>query len=423
VRELRTRTSLVSLLLIGAAITNATAADPATDPEAARHQVEQAERARAEDLAVAREAAARAQAAAENERRLAQDRAAAAARLRDAEAAVAAAEAKVETLTTAREAATARLRARAADLAPMLPLMQRLSLYPAETLLVVPAPPDRAVTGLLVLQGITREIGHQAEELRREQTDLLAAARAEAAERRTRSVARAEAAAREAELDHALAASTASRTAAEDKAREANQRAAAEAARAETLRALIASLEAEQRAAERKAREEAAEAERQRHEAAAGAARRRQAALAIPTGPGALTPGARPHGQLITPVIGTIEQAWGAATDAGPATGLTFQARPAAHVVSPCRGKVVFAAPFRSFGLLMIVDCGGGYHVVLAGLARFDVEVGRTLEPGEPVGVMPPVTPGAPGRRPLLYVELRHAGQPVNPGPWMSTKG
>lgn len=414
--------SVAAVLLLGVAAASFSAT-LASDPDVARRQMDQAERARAEDLAVAREAAARAEAATENERRLAEDRATSAARLRDAQAAVAASEAKLQELAASREQAAARLRERAADLTPLLPLMERLSLYPVETLLVVPAPPDRAVTGLLVLQGIAGEIERQAEAVQREAADLASASRAEAAERRTLAAARTEAASREVELDRALAAAAATRSASEDRAKEAKNRAAAEAARAETLRGLIAALEAEQRTAEQRARAEAEEAERRQRTADAGEARRRQAALSIPAGPGTLAPGARPHGQLITPVMGTIERGWGAATDAGPATGLTFEAAPAAHVVSPCRGKVAFAAPFRSFGLLMIVDCGGGYHVVLAGLARFDVEVGKRLEPGEPVGIMPPVSPGAPGRRPLLYVELRHAGQPVNPEPWMSIKG
>ena len=65
-------------------------------------------------------------------------------------------------------------------------------------------------------------------------------------------------------------------------------------------------------------------------------------------------------------------RAWGDATDAGPATGISYQAAAHARVVSPCGGRVVFAAPFRSYGSLLILDCGGGYHAVLAGLERLD---------------------------------------------------
>ena len=84
---------------------------------------------------------------------------------------------------------------------------------------------------------------------------------------------------------------------------------------------------------------------------------------------------------------------------------------------------MAFAAPFRSYGLLLIVDCGGGYHAVLAGFDRLDVKVGQAVAAGEPVGVMPGWEPGASGNRPALYVELRRDGQPVNPAPWLKASG
>jgi septal ring factor EnvC (AmiA/AmiB activator) len=84
---------------------------------------------------------------------------------------------------------------------------------------------------------------------------------------------------------------------------------------------------------------------------------------------------------------------------------------------------VDFAGPFRSYGQLLIVNCGAGYHFVLAGMDRLDVQLGRPVQAGEPVGVMPGWDPRAPGDRPALYVELRHDGQPVNPAPWIDGKG
>jgi septal ring factor EnvC (AmiA/AmiB activator) len=92
-------------------------------------------------------------------------------------------------------------------------------------------------------------------------------------------------------------------------------------------------------------------------------------------------------------------------------------------VVSPCGGRIVFAGPFRSFGLLLIVDCGGGYHFVLAGFQRLDAQVGQSVQPGEPVGIMPNWDPRASATRPSLYVELRQNGQPVNPAPFLRAKG
>jgi septal ring factor EnvC (AmiA/AmiB activator) len=79
----------------------------------------------------------------------------------------------------------------------------------------------------------------------------------------------------------------------------------------------------------------------------------------------------------------------------------------------------VYAAPFRSFGLLLIVDCGGGYHFVLAGLDRLDAAAGQRLLAGEPVGVLA----GSGGSGASLYVELRRNGQPIDPRPWFAARG
>ena len=94
-------------------------------------------------------------------------------------------------------------------------------------------------------------------------------------------------------------------------------------------------------------------------------------------------------------------------------------ARPGAQVVAPYDGKVVYAGNFRSYGQILIIQHGGRYHTLLAGLDRVDAVVGQWLLAGEPVGIM-----GAPhGGDPELYLELRHAGKPINPLPWLATSG
>jgi septal ring factor EnvC (AmiA/AmiB activator) len=126
---------------------------------------------------------------------------------------------------------------------------------------------------------------------------------------------------------------------------------------------------------------------------------------------------------LTAPVAGRVVRDFGDHTDAGPANGVSYQAPPSARVVSPCGGKVVFSGPFRSYGLLLIIDCGGGYRFVLAGLDRLDTPVGRQVQAGEPVGVMPNWDPRTPGDRPTLYMELRRGSQTVDPAPWLKGKG
>jgi septal ring factor EnvC (AmiA/AmiB activator) len=378
-----------------------------------------AEQASSDQLAIRKEAADRAAAAASEALRLAADRVEAAAKLGQAEAATADIAGRIDALTQQRRDAEQRVQARAKAMQPLLPLIERLSLYPAETLLAVPTPPDEALRGVLVLQGLSRQIEIETEALRRDQAAVDAAA--EALQQEAPRLAEAAATQkREADaLDAQIDAAHQAQSAAEAQANEAASQAAAAASRADSLRAALAAIEAQRRADEAKARDDEARADRQKHAAEAKAAHAREVAAAHPTGAGTIAAGAGPHGQLQPPVIGVVVKGWGEQTDGGPATGLSYHAPPGAHVISPCGGRVVFAQSFRSYGLLLIIDCGGGYHIVLAGFQRLDVKLGQSLLAEEPVGVMPDWEAGAAAQRPALYVELRHDGTPVNPAPWL----
>jgi septal ring factor EnvC (AmiA/AmiB activator) len=350
---------------------------------------------------------------------LAHQRVEAAAKLRLAETATADVASRIDALAQRQRDAEQRLNARAEAMQPLLPLIERLSLYPAETLLAVPTAPDAALRGVLILQGLSRQMEIEAEALRRDQADLEAAS--EALQQEAPRLKAAEAAQkRQADaLDQKITAAHAQQAAAEVLANQAASESASAAARADNLRSALLALEAQRRADEAKAREDAARAERQKHVPEAQAARQREAVAARPTGAGTIASGAGPGGQLQPPVIGVVVQGWGEQTDGGPATGVSYHAPPGAHVISPCAGRVVFAEGFRSYGLLLIIDCGGGYHLVLSGFERLNVKLGQRLVAGEPVGVMSNWEPGSTARRPALYVELRHDGQPVNPAPWL----
>jgi len=382
-----------------------------------REQVREAEQARREELATQRQAGQRAAAAKAEATKLAGEQEHILARLREAEQATGALATRVEQLEVRRRQAAARLAARAADFAPLLPVLERLALFPSETMLAVPVPPEQAVRGALVLGGIVRTLEREAAALRAEQAELDALQALVDAElpRLAEAKAAQELAARA--LDEQLRETRAEQHEAEDDAARAARRAAAEASRAEGLKSAIAQLEAERRAAEAQARREAVDAGRRRHAAVAAAARERQAALAAPAGPGLAEESS--GGGVAAPVSGRLVRGFGDATDSGPSTGLSYRAAPGARVFSPCGGRIVFAGPFRSFGQLVIVDCGGGYHFVLAGFERIDLGVGQRVAAGAPVGVMPGWDPRGGTGQPSLYVELRRSGQAVNPAPFL----
>jgi septal ring factor EnvC (AmiA/AmiB activator) len=128
-------------------------------------------------------------------------------------------------------------------------------------------------------------------------------------------------------------------------------------------------------------------------------------------------------GSLRLPAQGRRTQGFGDTDAEGAALqGVSLRTRAEARVTSPADGWVVYSGPFRSYGQLLIINAGGGYHILLAGMNRIDVSLGQFVLAGEPIAVMGnSIAPGNRGdqnSRPVLYVEFRKDGQPIDPGPW-----
>ncbi|CAA7617738.1 Membrane-bound metallopeptidase [Magnetospirillum sp. SS-4] len=267
------------------------------------------------------------------------------------------------------------------------------------------------------------ELASQAEDLRdllarleqeRERRLMEAAAKA-AAERAARD---AEAAARRIAREAELAAERAAREA-EQAALRAQQQAAADRER-ELTKAQAAAREREQaqaqaaHEAELKAQAEAKEKQLAAQQAARDAEQAaREAAATRPVK--SEVPFSQSRGKLLFPARGKVVEGFGRTNEVGHVNkGISILTRKAAQVIAPIEGQVVFAGPFRGYGLLLIIEHSEGYHTLLAGMAQLDCSVGQRLAAGEPVGVM-----GQDDAKPKLYVELRRSGQPVNPLPWL----
>ena len=123
------------------------------------------------------------------------------------------------------------------------------------------------------------------------------------------------------------------------------------------------------------------------------------------------------RGTLPLPARGRLVRRYGEKTELGVSSkGIQIETRKSAQVIAPFDGQIVFAGPFRGYGLLLIIRHSEGYHTLLAGLFRIDGAVGQWVLAGEPVGIM-----GRPARgSPALYVELRREGQSINPLSWMA---
>jgi murein hydrolase activator len=129
-------------------------------------------------------------------------------------------------------------------------------------------------------------------------------------------------------------------------------------------------------------------------------------------------------GLFAYPVNGTkIRDFGGSDGSGGVEKGISLAARSGAQVTTPCDGWVVYAGPFRSYGQLLILNAGGGYHVLIAGMERISVNIGQFVLTGEPVATMGKTALVASilatnASQPVLYVEFRKDGTPIDPGPW-----
>jgi septal ring factor EnvC (AmiA/AmiB activator) len=154
--------------------------------------------------------------------------------------------------------------------------------------------------------------------------------------------------------------------------------------------------------------------------------------LAALNDPGRLAPAmafAAAKGKLPLPVNGVRIKEFGAPDGSGGAQkGLSVATRPGSQVTAPCDGWVVYAGPFRNYGQLLILNAGTGYHILLAGMDRISVDLGQFVVTGEPVAVMGGGEAGVAAAladgagKPVLYVEFRKDGTPVDPSPWWATR-
>ena len=124
---------------------------------------------------------------------------------------------------------------------------------------------------------------------------------------------------------------------------------------------------------------------------------------------------AHAKGHLQKPVSGVKVTEYGQLISKGVTSkGIVYKTRSQAQVTALFDGTVIFSGPFKGYGNIIIVEHGGGYLSLLAGLGNIDCDVGQKLLAGEPVGTMPK------GDNSKLYVEIRKDRHPINPTPWIA---
>ena len=136
-------------------------------------------------------------------------------------------------------------------------------------------------------------------------------------------------------------------------------------------------------------------------------------ALGAPLAGPAFTPGAPEQAPkaLVAPVEGTLTRRFGQAGGGPRAGGLIWRTAPGAIVRSPAAGMVEYAGPLKGWDGVLILDVGGGLHLVLAGLDNLAATAGRSVGAGQTLGAMARRGSGPPE----LYMELRRDGELQDP--------
>lgn len=117
------------------------------------------------------------------------------------------------------------------------------------------------------------------------------------------------------------------------------------------------------------------------------------------------------RGRLPWPATGTVSR--------GPGAGLRIAASAGSPVRAVGHGRVAYADWMRGYGLLVIVDHGGGFMSLYANQRALLREVGDWVEPGDALGE---AGDGGGGVSPGVWFELRRNGAAVDPSGWLARR-
>ncbi len=346
-----------------------------------------------------------------------------AARLRAAEDGISEATARLRSLDETERSIRQSLDNRRQTIIEVLAALQRIGRHPPPALLIRPEDALQSVRSAVMLGAVVPEMRAKAEALASDLADLTRI-RKETGEEQERLLRDVASLTEERQRITALSEERQRRQALTETALAAEQQHAQALARqANDLKDLITKTEQEIESAKRAAQE----AERTARDKAKTSEAVNVAAL---NDPGRLAPAisfAEARGRLPLPVSGVRIREFGAPDKlGGTEKGLTIATRAGAQVTSPCDGWVVYAGTFRNYGQVLILNAGGGYHVVLAGMERISVDVGQFVLTGEPVAVMggraTAASLAAGSNQPVLYVEFRKDGTSIDPSPWWAAR-
>ncbi|MBB3354000.1 septal ring factor EnvC (AmiA/AmiB activator) [Rhizobium sp. BK049] len=317
-------------------------------------------------------------------------------------------------------------------LAEVLAALQRMGRNPPPALLVTPDDALASVRSAILLGAVVPGIRKETDKLAADLASLAALQTASAAEKSQLTATMTDSIEEERRMDLLLAENDKlSRSNAADLEAE-KKRSEELAGKATSLEGLVASMESEI-ASVREAAAAARQAEENRKlltdEQRAQAKALAESGVPDKNRIAPAYPFADLRAKLELPVAGDILRQFGDADGTGhEAMGMTVATNPETVVTAPADGLVVFAGAFRSYGQMIILDAGDGYHLVLSGMDTINTRQGKFVFSGEPLAMMGAKRVASATAlaletdRPTLYIEFRKDGKPVDSRPWWTAK-
>jgi septal ring factor EnvC (AmiA/AmiB activator) len=428
------RAPILNLLLIasvsgasalGASGAQAQAAAPQTaaiSPDAIKQRAQELEAARArQKSAEEAQAKLKAEIAAlgQDRTQLNQQLIDTAANVRAVETKIDEAEARLRTLNGREQQMRTSLDSRRADIVEVLAALQRAGRRTPPALLVRPEDALQSLRTAMLLGAVVPDLRGRAEIIANELGELVAVRRTIAAERDQLAADRDKVRSDQTRLTALIDERQRQQSAREKDLDAESSRAVALSKQVGDLQGLIAKMEQDLQSAAK-----AAEAARQAEAKVAASTKSGPAAFKDRSRTSPAIAFAAAKGLLPLPVNGNKIRDFGGSDGVGGVQkGISLATRPGSQVTTPCDGWVVYSGPFRSYGQLLILNAGGGYHVLIAGMERISVSIGQFLLTGEPVATMGSTSQVASilatnASQPVLYVEFRKDGTPIDPGPW-----
>jgi len=341
-------------------------------------------------------------------------------RIHNVEGRISDSEVRLDTLTGSEEAIRRSLANRKTVIIEVLAALQRMGRKPPPAVLVQPEDILGAIRTSMLLGAVLPELRAETEALATDLTELLQLRKSIAEEREAMTHDLASLADERRRLAGLLEVRQKALSQAEQALETERDRARELGRQATSLKDLIARMEQEEAASP----ERVAEAQR-RAEAEGIKTKVAMAPLRDPARLAPQIPFGDAKGLLPMPVSGTLVKAFGSIDGlGGTEKGMSIATRSGTPVSAPADGWVAFSGPYRTYGQLLIINAGGGYYIVLAGMDRINVDLGQFVLAGEPVAAMADGSAKSAAAmaigaaRPILYVEFRKDGVAIDPGPW-----